>query len=62
MKLSAYLEQNNLTPAEFGRKVDASRSAVCRWLKGERKPTKHMPKIIEVTRGKVRPNDFYEAA
>lgn len=62
MKLETFLKLNKISAAEFGKDIGASRSAVSRWIKGERKPTRHMSEIVARTKGKVTANDFYAAA
>lgn len=60
MKLGAYLETVGITAADFGRMIGASRSAVTRWVNGERSPdSKSMAAIVRVTQGRVTPNDFF---
>lgn len=62
MKLSAYLQDHEISPAEFAAKIGAeSRMTVTRYAKGDRIPTREMmEKIFEVTGGAVRPDDFYD--
>lgn len=60
MKLVEYLKSVQITAADFGRMVGASRSAVIRWANGERSPdSKSMARIVRVTQGRVTPNDFF---
>ena len=59
MKLSAYLERENLKPAAFARKLDVHSETVRLWLKGISRPSNPQYDAIErVTNGAVRPDDF----
>lgn len=59
MKLSDYLEQNNLTDAEFGVMIGKDRSSVTRLRAGSTKPSwDTAQKIADATHGAVTPNDF----
>jgi len=59
MTLRAYLKLKRLTPDEFAASVCVSRGAVLKWMSGERFPRKDaLTKIYDVTKGKVRANDF----
>lgn len=61
MKLSAYLDQHQITAAEFARRVGASKSAVGRWCRGIRTPDADAMKAIATeTGGAVMPNDFFD--
>lgn len=63
MNLRSWLDQNNVTAAEFGRRVELSRSAVLRIAMGKRMPRPDaMRRIVEATAGAVQPNDFFESA
>lgn len=61
MTLEDYLKSENLSAAEFGRRIGVnSRMTVIRYLTGERIPRpKVMSRIHEVTGGAVTPNDFF---
>ena len=60
MKLMDFLDSRNLTYREFADQVDATAEAVRLWVTGQRIPKREfMDKIKAVTKGKVRPNDFY---
>ena len=63
MKLSAYMEQNGLTPDAMAQRVgDCSESAVRKWMYGERVPrADQLRRIFEVTEGAVSANDFVHA-
>ena len=58
--LTDWLAENEMTAAALARRIDASRSAVHRIVKGERSPSPSMAqKIAEVTGipvGKLRPD------
>ena len=66
MKLTDYLAKHNLTAAEFGRRINVSRSQMLRYLKGKRRITAERAIEIEhatdgaVTRADVRPDLFGE--
>lgn len=62
MRLSDWLRDNDITPAEFGRRIGArSRMTVPRYLDGSRKPDgETMAAIYAATGGAVTPNDFYD--
>ena len=61
MHLVTYLHESKLSAAKFGREIGVARSTVIRYLLGERVPNKEaMARIYQVTRGQVRPDDFYE--
>lgn len=61
MKLAEYVQQEKLTAAEFGRRIDLSRSAVLRLMKGERRPSwAVLDRISRETGGAVQPADFLE--
>ena len=63
MKLRQYLDQNNLSAAEFGRRIGVSRMTVIRYASGARKPEEQqMREIFRETKGSVTPNDFYGLA
>jgi hypothetical protein len=62
MRLSDYINRHS-SIGEFAEAVGVTTAGVRLWVAGQRVPTRDkMNKIIEVTRGKVKPNDFYEAA
>jgi len=62
MKLPDYLQQNNLSSADFARLIEVNeRESVRRYINGTRRPApKIMMKIIAVTGGKVRADDFFD--
>lgn len=60
MTLGQYLEEQKITPAEFGRRVSRSRAAISRYVAGDRIPDRDtMVKIVTATQGAVTANDFY---
>lgn len=65
MKLSIWMKSNGLTHEEFKKAVnkqglDISVYAVDKWTTGARIPRhKEMACIYALTKGQVRPNDFY---
>ena len=61
MKLGEYLSWKKLTPLAFATLVGVSRQTVTRWRDGSRKPDWDLlPKIIEVTGGKVTADSFVD--
>ena len=60
MKLSAYFEMTNTSPAKFAADLgDVSVSGVVKWLRGDRTPRPDdLRRIYELTNGAVQPNDF----
>lgn len=63
MKLAPYLKKTGISEAHFSRLIGASPSGVNRWINGSRKPSlDQMQAIARVTRGQVRPEDFYDLA
>lgn len=62
MRLSDYLASHS-SIGDFAEAVGVTPTGVRLWIAGKRVPTRDkMNKIIKVTRGKVKPNDFYEVA
>ena len=60
MKLADYLQQSNLTDAEFGAKVDCSQSQVNRIKNGASQPSAELiARIRDETGGAVSFDDFY---
>lgn len=60
MQLLKYIESKKMTLAEFGKLVGASEFGVRKWVRGERTPRPDaIRKIQEVTKGAVRPADFF---
>lgn len=54
MKLSEWLERNNLTHEQFALMCGCDRSSVTKWATGERFPSpKWMKVILRVTKGQV---------
>ena len=63
MKLTDYLHLKRLSQKEFAASVGVSSSAICYYLQKKRVPTKKiMQKIIDLTDGKVSPNDFFRSS
>ncbi len=59
MKLSDWLAAENLTAAEFGRRIGRTRAAVSNWLAGSRMPRRAELELIrQETAGAVTANDF----
>ncbi len=60
MKLAEYMDKKGITETEMARLLGVSQPTVSRYLNGERMPKpRTMAKIVAVTRGRVRPDDFY---
>ena len=60
MQVKTWLEINGLTNEMFGVLVDADHSTVSRWKDGLRIPRpKQMNRIVKVTKGQVKVQDFY---
>lgn len=61
MKLSAWLDANNLSHKDFGDRIGKSQAAVSRYAAGERMPNEEaLISIFRETNGEVTPNDFVE--
>lgn len=61
MKLGVWLKQEELSFAEFGRRLGCSGEAVRRYAEGIRIPDREaMPKIVSETSGDVTANDFFD--
>jgi len=60
MKLTQYLTDQKISPAQFGELMGGvSESGVRKWMYGERVPRPdQMRKIADLTGGLVEPNDF----
>lgn len=63
MKLSDYLEAQNMTHSAFAERIGVSQGAVTRYANGARVPRPAvMSKIRQATDGQVSYRDFLEAA
>lgn len=61
MTLKDWLAENEVSRAEFGRRIERSIEAVRRYETGERVPDKEtMSRIFRETDGAVTPNDFFD--
>lgn len=60
MKLTAYLEQENLTQKDFAALVGCEQPTIGRYCAGRVPEPGVMKRIILVTCGKVTPNDWFE--
>jgi transcriptional regulator with XRE-family HTH domain len=57
--LCEYLREENLTAVAFAKRMGVAPYTVRRWLAGQRRPSWHLlPKIGEVTHGRVDANSF----
>ena len=60
MKLKTWLAIEGISGVEFAEMVDVTDGAVTLWKDGSRIPRPaQMQKIVEVTKGKVKAQDFY---
>ena len=60
MKLAKFLKQSGWTQREFAKRAKISEAAVSLWISGDRIPQlPQMNKIKGITKGRVRPADFY---
>lgn len=60
MQLKDWLTEEGQTLAEFGERIGRTAEAVRRYANGDRIPDREtMPKIAEVTKGRVTANDFF---
>ena len=62
MKLTEWLQENQVTRGKFAELVGVDPLSVRRWEKGERMPVSHFKRISEVTEGLVTANDFVTSA
>lgn len=63
MKLLDYLEQNEMTDAEFAELIGVKRQSIYRYRTGERMPEwPIVARIMQVTEGQVTANDFLPVA
>jgi transcriptional regulator with XRE-family HTH domain len=61
MKLADYLEKEGISQLEFADLIGSTSATVSRIVHGGQNPSLAlMIKIKEVTKGKVKPNDFIE--
>lgn len=59
--LEKWLKTKKLSGADLAEMLEVSQSAVSRWINGSRVPTiKYFQAIEKVTKGAVRPQDWYE--
>lgn len=63
MNLRPYLEENEISPAQFAREIRVETASVHRYLCGERIPRREiMERIVRATNGAVQANDFFACA
>lgn len=61
--LTQFRAKAGQTLEEFGKLIGATKGAVSKWENGKAVPRRaYVAKITEITKGKVTPADFYEAA
>jgi transcriptional regulator with XRE-family HTH domain len=59
MTLQQFLDQTNMSRAEFAKAIGVSEVAITRYIGGKRMPRPELlVKIVEATGGAVTPNDF----
>jgi transcriptional regulator with XRE-family HTH domain len=62
MKLAAYLNEHQLTDADFAELVGCDRTTILRLRTGKHKPSPPlMEEIAKKTGGLVQPNDYFDA-
>jgi hypothetical protein len=60
MDLGIYLDEKEITPADFARSIEVTPTSVVRYVAREGRPRPEvMARIAEVTEGAVQPNDFF---
>lgn len=60
MKLKEWLQNENISASEFGRRIGVKHTAVLRWCSGIRTPRKaQIAAIQRATDGAVGPADFF---
>jgi len=60
MKLEAYLKKERMTQREFAKLINVDESTLSHWLTGLHRPSwPAMFKIVDITNGQVKPNDFF---
>lgn len=63
MKLDQYLDENDISRADFAKSIGVSEVSVTRYIGGTRMPRPTVQtRIFERTKGAVTPNDFLLAA
>lgn len=61
MHISEYLNERELSQAQFGAEIGVSQSAVERYVNRKRIPDEDvMRRIYQITKGQVTANDFYD--
>lgn len=59
--LAEFLKRENLSPAEFGRRIGRSHTTVYDWINGKKRPAgKSVDLLLRATNGTITPNDFYD--
>lgn len=62
MKLKSYIKENRIKIKELTDLVGVSQMTIWRWCAGTAIPRKEaMTKILNWSKGRVQPQDFYEA-
>ena len=59
MKLKLYLEINNITQAEFAKKLRVKQQSISFWCKGNPPKRRNALQIVKLTNGKVTLNDLW---
>jgi hypothetical protein len=61
MKLKEWMDREEVSNQEFGKRIERSSEAVRRYAEGLRIPDREtMPLIVRETNGEVQPNDFFD--
>lgn len=59
-KIKIYIKKQQITVKEFASTIGVRRETIYKYINNSRTPSpKTMRKIVEVTNGKIQPNDFY---
>jgi len=63
MTLKEWLVAKRMSVSQFAERIERSPQAVRRYVNGDRIPDRDtMPLIVQATRGKVMPNDFFRVS
>lgn len=59
MTLTDFLNNHNMSQAEFAKNINETPMNVSRWVRGTIPSAETMAKIVAYTKGEVTANDFY---
>ena len=59
MQLKNWLDSNNMKVSDLARAMKITHCVALRWCKNTVPRPKYIKKIYEITKGAVRPEDFY---